>query len=296
VPTRPASLPSAAPAAGANPHVRRAAGQIIWETGGQDWVDELKDNEYKMAKPPVNSQPTAPAAAPAPAPRATGGSQKRKRPVKEAKILVYGLPNSGKTSIINKLADEAGLGPSEPAGPTHMFNVNRMHWNDVRLTVFDFGGKTEWRRALWKSYFDQADALVRPVAGGVRAAARTARATADHRAWRVRSQVWVVDSTDRTHLETCKEELLAMLGARRKRSPRAGASAARDSHLCASARVRRDQTSACWTGCACSCTPTNWTSTRIPRSTSMRYARARPSRSRGAAGPGCGQWIESTPC
>ena len=26
--------------------------QIIWETGGQDWVDELKDNEYKMAEAP----------------------------------------------------------------------------------------------------------------------------------------------------------------------------------------------------------------------------------------------------
>jgi hypothetical protein len=132
--------------------------QIVWETGGQDWVDELKDNEYKMAKAPAHH-----AAAPAPAPSGSSSrQQKRKRSVKEAKILVYGLPNSGKTSIINKLADQAGLGFSEdPAGPTHMFNVNRMHWNDVRLTVFDFGGKTEWRRSMWKNYFDQADALVR---------------------------------------------------------------------------------------------------------------------------------------
>ena len=147
--------------------------QIIWETGGQDWVDELKDNEYKMAKAPAHH-----AAAPAPAPSGSSSrQQKRKRSVKEAKILVYGLPNSGKTSIINKLADQAGLGFSEePAGPTHMFNVNRMQWNDVRLTVFDFGGKTEWRRSMWKSYFDQADALVRQrMSSCTPLAARTSR-------------------------------------------------------------------------------------------------------------------------
>ena len=136
--------------------------QIVWETGGQDWVDELKDNEYKMAKPPAQVAPSAPAPSSGAGAGSANRQQKRKRSVKEAKILVYGLPNSGKTSIINKLADQAGLGLSEePAGPTHMFNVNRMQWNDVRLTVFDFGGKTEWRRSLWKSYFDQADALVR---------------------------------------------------------------------------------------------------------------------------------------
>ena len=137
-----------------------AAAQIVWETGGQDWVDELKDDEYKMAKPPA--QRPGPASTVQTTTSSSSRQQKRKRSVKEAKILVYGLPNSGKTSIINKLSDQAGLGLSEePASPTHMFNVNRMHWNDVRLTVFDFGGKTEWRRSLWKSYFDQADALVR---------------------------------------------------------------------------------------------------------------------------------------
>ena len=148
---------------------------IIWETGGQDWVDELKDNEYKMAKPP--------APGPGPVPRPVGVGQKRKRPVKEAKILVYGLPKSGKTSIINKLAEQVGHGASEePPAPTHMFDVNRVQWGEVRLTIFDFSGKAECRRSLWKSYFDQADALV-----------------------------WVVDSTDRTHLDTCREELLSML-------------------------------------------------------------------------------------
>ena len=99
---------------------------------------------------------------------------KWKLPVKKAKILVYGLPKSGKTSIINKLVEQVGHGASEePPPPTRMFDVNRVQWNDVRLTIFDFSGKAECRRSLWKSYFDQADALV-----------------------------WVVDSTDRTHLDT----------------------------------------------------------------------------------------------
>ena len=107
---------------------------ISWETGGQDWVDELKDNEYKMAKAPGSSKPT------------TQPPLKRKRTVKEAKVLVYGLPGSGKTSIINKLKELSSekLRASQPVIPTHMCNVNRLHWGggsqDVKLTVFDFGG------------------------------------------------------------------------------------------------------------------------------------------------------------
>jgi GTPase SAR1 family protein len=107
--------------------------QIAWETGGQDWVDELKDNEYKMAKPPGSS-------------KSHQAPLKRKRTVKEAKILVYGLPGSGKTSIINKLAELSGQRNSSGQGvaPTHMFDVSRLYWggtgSDVKLTVFDFGG------------------------------------------------------------------------------------------------------------------------------------------------------------
>lgn len=66
-------------------------------------------------------------------------------------------------------------------GALHV-DTTHMQWNDVRLTVFDFGGTTDWRRPQWKAYLNQADAVV-----------------------------WVVDSTDRTHLETCREELLALL-------------------------------------------------------------------------------------
>lgn len=181
-------------------------------------MDELKQNEYKMAKPPAAAQPSRPP------------SQKKRRMVKEAKILVYGLPGSGKTSIINKLSEIVGqpqVGADAAVSPTHMFNVNRLFWpsppsGDVKLTVFDFGGararcllvlpacscgrrvqsclvilrpahwrgsaartgREEWRRSLWKSYYDQADALV-----------------------------WVVDSTDRKNLEACRDELLGMLGA-----------------------------------------------------------------------------------
>ena len=101
--------------------------QIAWETGGQDWVDELKDDEYKMAK--------AKEAKPPPPPPAPVLPPKRKRSVKEAKILVYGLDGAGKSSIITKLASIA-----DPPAPTHMFEVRRFNWQDVRLTVFDFGG------------------------------------------------------------------------------------------------------------------------------------------------------------
>ena len=104
---------------------------------------------------------------------------------------MYGLPGSGETSIINKLSELMGQSVGGIAGaeaaPTHLFNVNRLYWPggtgaDVKLTIFDFGGRETWRRSLWKSYYDQADALV-----------------------------WVVDSTDRKHLETCRDELLGML-------------------------------------------------------------------------------------
>lgn len=36
--------------------VLRCPGQISWATGGQDWVDSLQNDEYKMA--PVRDKPT----------------------------------------------------------------------------------------------------------------------------------------------------------------------------------------------------------------------------------------------
>ena len=74
-------------------------------------------------------------AKPPPPPPAPVLPPKRKRSVKEAKILVYGLDGAGKSSIITKLASIA-----DPPAPTHMFEVRRFNWQDVRLTVFDFGG------------------------------------------------------------------------------------------------------------------------------------------------------------
>ena len=116
-----------------------------------------------------------------------------------------------------------------------MFDVCRFPWQDVKLTVFDFGGASavggfrhstrdavrpflrivtsadragqeEFRRQVWPSYYDQADALVR---SNLRVLPRAA-VGADTSPL---PQIWVVDSTDKVHLQTCRDEMLGMLGA-----------------------------------------------------------------------------------
>jgi len=102
---------------------------------------------------------------------------------REMRVLILGLDGAGKTTIVKKIMGrdvnviEPTLGfnietiPIELEGDSQPYQVN----------VWDVGGQKSIR-TFWKNYFEQTEGLV-----------------------------WVVDCSDRSRLETCKEELSQLL-------------------------------------------------------------------------------------
>lgn len=81
--------------------------------------------------------------------------RKLKKSDKEARILVLGLDNSGKTTILKKLSDE----DITHIMPTQGFNIKSLLHDGFKLNVWDIGGQKAIR-PYWRNYFDQTDALI----------------------------------------------------------------------------------------------------------------------------------------
>jgi ADP-ribosylation factor-like protein 3 len=81
--------------------------------------------------------------------------RKLKRSDKEARLLVLGLDNAGKTTILKKLSDE----DITHIMPTQGFNIKSVVKDGFKLNVWDVGGQREIR-PYWRNYFDNTDALV----------------------------------------------------------------------------------------------------------------------------------------
>jgi ADP-ribosylation factor-like protein 3 len=82
--------------------------------------------------------------------------RKLKKSDNEARILVLGLDNSGKTTILKRMSDEE----ISHVMPTQGFNIKSVMQNDFKLNVWDIGGQKSIR-PYWRNYFDHTDALVR---------------------------------------------------------------------------------------------------------------------------------------
>uniref|UniRef100_A0A7S1X0C1 ADP-ribosylation factor-like protein 6 n=1 Tax=Tetraselmis chuii TaxID=63592 RepID=A0A7S1X0C1_9CHLO len=94
----------------------------------------------------------------------------------KASIIVVGLQNSGKTSIITTLHPEKG-----EAVPTVGFSVDKFSFSSTKLTVMDMSGQSKYH-ALWECYFKD-----------------------------VQGVVFVVDSADPSQLKEAQRVLLATL-------------------------------------------------------------------------------------
>ena len=101
----------------------------------------------------------------------------RKGQEKEARILVLGLDNAGKTTILKALSDE----DTENIAPTQGFNIKALSKDGFKLNVWDIGGQKAIR-AYWPNYYEGTDGLV-----------------------------YVVDSSDEQRLTECLEELTTLL-------------------------------------------------------------------------------------
>jgi len=105
--------------------------------------------------------------------------KKVKAKEKEVRILLLGLDNAGKTTILKRLNGE----DISTISPTVGFNIKTFDYEGFKVNVWDVGGQTTIR-SYWRNYFEQTDGLV-----------------------------WVVDSTDRRRLQDCRAELERVLTA-----------------------------------------------------------------------------------
>ncbi|KAJ3411631.1 ADP-ribosylation factor-like protein 2 [Chytridiales sp. JEL 0842] len=104
--------------------------------------------------------------------------RKLKAREKEMRILMLGLDNAGKTTILKRINGE----DVSTISPTLGFNIKTLEHGEYKLNIWDVGGQKSIR-SYWRNYFEQTDGLV-----------------------------WVVDSADRPdRLEDCKKELHALL-------------------------------------------------------------------------------------
>ncbi|GME84646.1 unnamed protein product [Ambrosiozyma monospora] len=96
---------------------------------------------------------------------------------REMRMLMLGLDNAGKTTILYKLK----LGKTEKTVPTVGFNVETIKYKNLIMNTWDVGGQ-ERIRALWRHYFSGTDALI-----------------------------FVIDSADRERIENAKKELYRVI-------------------------------------------------------------------------------------
>merc|ERR1711936_1365357 len=103
--------------------------------------------------------------------------KKMKQKEKEVRLLMLGLDNAGKTTILKKFNGE----DIDTISPTLGFNIKTLEHRGFKLNIWDVGGQKSLR-SYWRNYFESTDALI-----------------------------WVVDSADRMRLSDCKKELHALL-------------------------------------------------------------------------------------
>jgi ADP-ribosylation factor-like protein 2 len=103
--------------------------------------------------------------------------KKMKQKEKEVRILVLGLDNAGKTTIVRRMCGDS----IDTVEPTLGFQIKTLQHQGYHLNLWDVGGQKSIR-AYWRNYFESTDGLI-----------------------------FVVDSADRMRLELCKQELFNLL-------------------------------------------------------------------------------------
>lgn len=73
----------------------------------------------------------------------------------ERRVMMVGLENAGKTSILYKMK----LGETMRTSPTIGFNVESINHQNLTITVWDMGGRQQLH-SLWMTYLPHTDALV----------------------------------------------------------------------------------------------------------------------------------------
>ncbi|XP_058876447.1 ADP-ribosylation factor-like protein 3 isoform X2 [Acipenser ruthenus] len=76
-------------------------------------------------------------------------------PNQEVRILLLGLDNAGKTTLLKQLASE----DVSHITPTQGFNIKSVQSQGFKLNVWDIGGQRKIR-PYWRNYFENTDVLI----------------------------------------------------------------------------------------------------------------------------------------
>ena len=79
----------------------------------------------------------------------------QKKQLKELKVLIIGLDNAGKTTILKALSNEN----LKTISPTKGFNVKTFAKDNLKLTFWDLGGQRAIRN-IWENYYEDNHAIV----------------------------------------------------------------------------------------------------------------------------------------
>ncbi|EGC28633.1 hypothetical protein DICPUDRAFT_90855 [Dictyostelium purpureum] len=100
--------------------------------------------------------------------------KKLKQKEKELRILMLGLDNAGKTTILKKFNGE----DITTISPTLGFNIQTLMYKEYKLNIWDIGGQ-KTLRSYWRNYYEENDAVI-----------------------------WVIDSSDIRRFDDCASFLV----------------------------------------------------------------------------------------
>jgi small GTP-binding protein len=82
---------------------------------------------------------------------------------KSYKVLIMGLGNSGKTSILISLSTDTNILSYCSLKPTKGVNFKQFDTSDLKMSVWDFGGQEQYRKKYLQNfdeYLDKADKII----------------------------------------------------------------------------------------------------------------------------------------
>ncbi|ODV90606.1 hypothetical protein CANCADRAFT_26286 [Tortispora caseinolytica NRRL Y-17796] len=81
--------------------------------------------------------------------------RKTKRKQKEVRVLILGLDNAGKSTILAYYMHE----DTTHVSPTFGFTIKHLHHAGLNLNVWDIGGQRSLR-PFWRNYFEKSECLI----------------------------------------------------------------------------------------------------------------------------------------